>query len=79
MNLRIVMRVFRPNGRITDRFHTGRLARPGMTRTSPNPPVRMASGRIVREHIATTVGRWDTSGEQGRAELGELMRRAGNG
>lgn len=77
MTPRIFVRILRSRGRIDSRFHVGRLRMRGMTRTSPNPPVRFASPKAVRYHVAETVGVWDSSGEQGRSELGEIYRRAG--
>lgn len=74
---RIRVRLLIPRGRIRDRFHVGRLvAGKGAERTSGVAPSEAASGRMIRGMVAREVGVWDTSGEMGRAELQNLIRRA---
>lgn len=74
---KIRVRLLIPRGRIRDRFRVGRLAAgKGAERTSGAQTTEAASGRMIRTMVARDIGVWDSSGEQGRAELQNIIRRA---
>lgn len=79
LNARVLVRLFLTRGRLPARDSVGRLGylrgKKGMTRTSPNAPTMAAPRSVIASEIAG-LNAWDSSGEMGRLQLSEIVRRA---